>query len=136
MDYNEITKLKDLLAEKETHSEILDVRLSRQQQLNAMPFYLRMQEPEYTKELKVLEYHQMEAFRTMICKKYDCLKKYMFEWEELFSMFFRDYLSGKVENMHEWIVKYHGEPITNEISITKQIVDKIKQIKQQEEINS
>ena len=72
-------------------------------EINAMPLYQKIQQPEHKEWLIGMEARQQEAWDIMIKRDY---KHLLPNRLQLFDMYWRDYLKGKVHDMNKWIKGY------------------------------
>jgi hypothetical protein len=100
MDSLELMKkrLTELGKEREEQEQELD----RYNQLLAMPFHLRIQEPELREQMQGFEERQKETFLNHSVKKWSIPKE---QGLELFQEFFTEFLKGEVKSIYDFLLK-------------------------------
>ena len=84
---------------KQERKEVSD-RVDEIARLNAMPFYLRIQDKTQIKQLQEFEERQKETFLTHSVPKWKIPKE---EGLELFQEFFTEFLRGEVKSIYDFL---------------------------------
>ena len=102
-------------------------RILRINELDNMPWIVRLQEPEFKEQLIRLEKNQKEMFPRQLKKHYPSVPKE--EYDDLFAEFFTDLLSGKCISMADFM-KQQGHERHPKSSKLWEVLERIKNEKE------
>jgi hypothetical protein len=96
---DELELMEQRLHDLEKSAEQVNKEVNRLQQLRAMPFHKRIQEPELRVQLDGFKARQKEAFLYRLKKEPVLVVD---NQDKMFNDFFEQYLEGKVSNIAEY----------------------------------